>query len=82
MLDNIKGYDIEINLLDENVKFPEELTNKMHKFWTNAKEENPNLWNGDLLCVKKYEKLYNKIILTCQKTKYDHYLYDERNSLL
>ena len=81
MLDNINGYEIEIKLLDESIKFPEELNEKIHTFWNEAQTENPNLWDGDLLYVKDYEKLEDKIILTCKKTKYSHYLYDERKSL-
>lgn len=69
---------IEVILENEEIKLTEDLKNDIDFFWKELIEENPCLWDGEDVCVQDLKELENKIIITCQKTKYSHYLYDER----
>lgn len=78
MIKNIKGIKIKAYIEDEKLNLPKEIQIKIDEFWKKATKETPDLWNGELMCVEKCVKENNEIILTCKKTNYSHYLYDER----
>ena len=78
MIKNIKGIKIKAYIEDEKLNLPKEIQIKIDEFWKKATKETPNLWNGELMCVEKCVKENNEIIITCKKTNYSHYLYDER----
>ncbi len=69
---------LEIKLEKEKVQLPTELKEKIERFWKDLIKEHPNFWDGENICVNKFEKLEDKQVLFCKKTKYSHYLYDER----
>ena len=69
---------IEITLDEKPLKLPEELQIKIKEFWDETIVKEPYIWDGDFVCASKLEETENKLILTCKKTKYSHYLYDER----
>ena len=78
MIKNIKGIKIKAYIEDEKLNLPKEIQIKIDEFWKKATKETPDLWNGELMCVEKCVKENNEIIITCKKTNYSHYLYDER----
>lgn len=81
MIKNIEGTTIKVKIEDEQFKLPEEIRIKIEKFWNQCKSENSNLWNGELMCVGEYKREGNQIVITCKKSNYAHYLYDERIGL-
>lgn len=81
MIKNIEGTTIKVNIEEEQFELPEEIRIKIEKFWNQCKLENPNLWNGELMCVGECKMEENQIIITCKKSNYAHYLYDERIGL-
>lgn len=78
MIKNIKGIKIKAYIEDEKLKLPKEIQMKIDEFWQKAIKETPELWDGELMCVEKCVKESNELIITCKKTNYSHYLYDER----
>jgi len=78
MIKNIEGLTIKINAINEQFELPEKIKRKIEEFWNQCKLENPNLWNGELMCVGEYKREGEEIIITCKKSNYAHYLYDER----
>lgn len=54
------------------------LKSDIEKFWNKIKIEEPYIWDGDFICANEISELNEKIVLKCKKTKYSHYLYDER----
>lgn len=81
MINNIGGTTINVKIEDKVIKLPEEIKRKIEEFWNKCELENPNLWNGELMCVGECRREGNKIIIVCQKSNYAHYLYDERIGL-
>lgn len=81
MINNIEGIIINVKVEDEQIKIPEEIRRKIEEFWKQCKLENPNLWNGELMCVGECRREGDNIIIICQKSNYAHYLYDERIGL-
>ena len=81
MIKNIEKTIIKVEIKDEQLELPEEIKRKIDEFWKQCEYENPNLWNGELMCVEKCTREGNQIIITCKKTNYAHYLYDERIGL-
>lgn len=81
MIKDIAGKQVEVNLKEGYFELPEELQNKIKEFWNKCLEDNPNLWDGDLMCISECRMEDDRIIMSCQKTKYSHYLYDERIGL-
>ena len=81
MIQNIEGLKIKVRIKNEQFQLPQEIRNKIDEFWENAKKETPGLWNGELMCVSEYKRQENEILITCKKTNYSHYLYDERIGL-
>ena len=81
MIENIEGTTINIRIQDEEIALPNEIKRKIEEFWNKCKTENPNLWNGELMCVGEYKKEGKEIEIVCKKTNYAHYLYDERIGL-
>lgn len=73
-----KTKPLEIKLEEEKVQLPTELKEKIERFWRDTIKEHPNFWDGENICVNKFENLKDKQVLFCKKTKYSHYLYDER----
>ena len=81
MVKNIEKTITKVEIKDEQLKLPKEILGKIDEFWKQCKSENPNLWNGELMCVEKCNRESNQILITCKKTNYAHYLYDERIGL-
>lgn len=81
MINNIIEKQVEIIVKDGYFELPQELQNKIKDFWNKCLENNPNLWDGDVMCISECKIEKDIIIMTCQKTKYSHYLYDERVGL-
>ena len=81
MIKNIKGLTITAKIEDKKFELPSEINQKIDEFWNNCISENPNLWDGELMCVGTCQKENNQIVINCQKSHYSHYLYDERNIL-
>lgn len=69
---------IEILYDKTSIKLPEKLQEDINKFWKKIEINEPNLWDGEFICVERIEETKDRIILICKKTKYSHYLYDER----
>lgn len=78
MIKNIEGTTIKVKIEDKQFELPEEIRRKIEEFWNQCKSENPNLWNGELMCVGECKMEDNQILITCRKSNYAHYLYDER----
>ena len=81
MIKNIGKTIIKVKLEDERFELPEEIERKIEEFWKQCKAENSNLWNGELMCVGECKRKGNQIEITCKKSNYAHYLYDERIEL-
>lgn len=81
MLLNIKNKSIKVKFIDENFKLPEEIQNKIDEFWKKVQNGNNNIWNGKITCVSECKVEENSIMVTCKKSNYAHYLYDERIGL-
>lgn len=69
---------IEVIRVNNNFKLPLELEKRIQNFWKKQIEENPHLFNGEIWTVVEYEELFDKILISIQKTSYAHYLFDER----
>lgn len=69
---------LEIKLEKEKIQLPNALKEKIEVFWKDVINEHPNFWDGEDILVQKFEDLNDKIVLSCKKTNYSHYLYDER----
>lgn len=82
MIENIEDKEIKVNISDEIFCIPEDIEKNILEFWNETKNKNPNLWNGELMYVNSYENFSNKIVISCKKTTYSHYLYDERKSII
>lgn len=81
MIENIEGTNIKVNIEDTQFELPQKIRNKIEEFWNEALKDNPNLWNGELMCVDECKRKGNQIVITCKKSNYAHYLYDERIGL-
>lgn len=81
MIKNIEGTNIRVKVEDAQFELPEEIRTKIETFWSQCKLENPNLWNGELMCVGECKRDGDQIVITCKKSNYAHYLYDERIGL-
>lgn len=81
MIQNIEGLKIKVRIEDGQFELPQEISNKIDVFWENAKKDTPGLWNGELMCVGEYRRQGDEIFITCKKSNYSHYLYDERIGL-
>ena len=81
MIQDIEGLKIKAIVLDEQFELPKEISNKIDAFWRKAQKETPGLWNGELMCVSEYRRQEDEILITCKKSNYAHYLYDERIGL-
>ena len=81
MVKNIEKTITKIEIKDEQLELPEEIKRKIDNFWKKCEDENSNLWNGELMCVEKCKREGKQILITCKKTNYAHYLYDERIGL-
>ena len=63
---------------DRMIKMPTEIENNIKKFWSEAKEENPNLFNGENHSVESVVEKEDCIEMKVAKTNYATYLYNER----
>lgn len=81
MLKNIEGTTIKIKFKDEILELSKDLKEQINNFWIQSKNENPSLFNGELICVSEYKEANNLIEITCKRTHYSHHLYDERVGL-
>ena len=66
---------IIIKYEEREKRLPEKLKEKIEKFWKNAIEKNPNLYNGLDYTIEEIEKNENEIKMKAIKTNYAHYLY-------
>lgn len=69
---------IEIIFSKDTIKLPKQLQENIDKFWKKTIQENPNFYNGDDILVEDMKEVEDKIVLNAKKTKFSHYLYDER----
>lgn len=81
MLKNIEGTTIKIEFKDEILELPKDIKEKINNFWNQSKNENPSLFNSELICVSGYKEVNSLIEITCKRTHYSHHLYDERVGL-
>ena len=81
MFIGIENKEIIINYQDEYISLPDEIQKKIDSKWSEIIKENPNLWDGDISCVYNVEIEENIIKVQCKKSKYSHYLYQERVGL-
>ena len=63
---------------DRMIKMPPEIEDNIKKFWSEAKEENPNLFNGENHSVESVDEKEDYIEMKVAKTNYATYLYNER----
>lgn len=80
MIKNIEDFNIKAEMKDEFVTLPDDINSKINEFWKKVEEENPALWDGELVCVDELDiddKKHN-IDIICRKSHYSHYLYNER----
>lgn len=63
---------------DREINLPIEIKENIKKFWNNAIQENPNLYNGQDYVVETVNETQDKIEMLIVKSNYAHYLYDER----
>lgn len=69
---------IILKVEDREIKLPNELKERINKFWNNAVKETPNLYNGQDYAVETIKETNDKIEILLVKSNYAHYLYDER----
>ena len=81
MLKNIEVTTIKIKFKDEILELPKDIKEQISIFWKQSKKDNPNLFNGELICVSEYKETNKLIEITCKRTSYAHHLYDERVGL-
>lgn len=81
MIKNIENTVINVKFENKQLDLPDKIKKEINDFWNQCKLDNPNLWNGKLLCVSDYKEDNNKMMITCQQTDYNHHLYDERIGL-
>lgn len=82
MIENIEDKKIKVNVSDEIFRIPNDIKRKILGFWNETTNKNQNLWNGELMYVSSYENFSNKIVISCKKTTYSHYLYDEKKGII
>lgn len=78
MLIYVKNRKIKVTYDGKTLNLPKKLENDINRNWKKEIIKTPELWNGDIFCVKNLVENDNEIILNCSKTNYAHYLYDER----
>lgn len=78
MIENIGSAKIKVIVENKKIELPEEIQKKINEHWEQAQKENPNIWNGEITCVADCTINEKEIIITCKKSNYAHYLYDER----
>ena len=78
MLYKIKNKKVKIILKDETIELPSELKEQINENFEKMKKTGANIWNGEILCVSKYNIEEDEIKIVCKKSDYAHYLYGER----
>lgn len=81
MFINIENKNVSVKFINEYIKFTKEIQDKIDAKWKNIILENPMLWDGDISCVYDVEIGEKSINIFCKKSKYSHYLYQERIGL-
>ena len=81
MFINIEDKELIVKYLDEYIKLPNEIQKKIDLEWERIIEDNPTLWDGNISCVYDVKINCNHIEVMCMKSKYSHYLYQERIGL-
>lgn len=62
-------------LSETEISLSEVERNTIHKYWKEAVDKNPNLFDGIVLSVKSVEKLSHGIKIELEKTHYSHMTY-------
>lgn len=78
---NIENKKIIVKFWDEYIDLPQQIQSKIDSKWNNILKENPTLWDGDIACVSNIKIQANSIEVLCKKSKYSHYIYQERVGL-
>ena len=78
MFINIEDKELIVKYFDEYLRLPYEIQRKINLEWNKIIEENPILWDGDISCVFNVKIHSTHIEVLCKKSKYSHYLYQER----
>lgn len=81
MIQNIGNAKIKVIVDNNKIELPDEIQKNINEHWEQAQKENPNIWNGEITCVADCAINDQEIIITCKKSNYAHYLYDERIGL-
>lgn len=78
---DIERKKIIVKFFDEYIDIPPLIQNKISSKWNDIITENPKLWDGDITCAYSIKIDDNFIEVLCKKSKYSHYLYQERVGL-
>ncbi len=81
MFVNIKNKSLIVKYIDEYLQLPQDIQKKIADKWNEILNENPKLWDGDICCVYDVKYTNDSIEVCCKKSKYSHYLYQERVGL-
>lgn len=81
MIKDINNSKIKVIVKNRKIELPQEIQKNIEVHWEKAIEETPNMWNGEITCVGDCKIDENEIVITCVKSNYAHYLYDERIGL-
>lgn len=81
MFINLEEKDLTIKYYNEYLNLPKEIQTKIDMKWKEVKKDNPMLWDGDIFCVQDIRNTDKGIKIICKKSKYSHYLYQERVGL-
>ena len=63
MIKNIAGKQVEVKVKEGYFELPEKLQNKIKEFWDKCLEDNPNLWDGDVMCISECRIEDDRIII-------------------
>lgn len=78
MIYDIRNKQIEIVSKNELIELPNNLKENIMNNFENIKSNGANIWNGEVICVSKYNVDDKNVNITCNKSNYAHYLYEEK----
>ena len=69
---------IKIKLEKDKTKLPKNLQQNINQFWDKLTKENLNFYDGEIIAVQEIKENEEDILLNTRRTRYSHYLYDDR----
>lgn len=66
---------VSLCLSETEISLSEAERNTIHKYWKEAVDKKPNLFDGVVLSIKSVEKLSHEIKIELEKTRYSHMTY-------